>query len=164
MLLPRGPGPFLGSQTQRWGKAAAVTSGGAALTFCLTSIYSPCWCRHIGHIGTRLHKHLPVTACCSHHSPFEHMEGLDLWAAVSQHRVALPLVWTPMQFPCKIRHPLSADSPSTGTDPCRAAECFSWAPPFGSFVFGNRPSCSVSCIHGLMAKENLSNSTPREEE
>lgn len=79
---------------------------------------SPGWRRHV---GTRLQTHLPVAPCCSHHSPFGHVEGLQLCPAVTQRRVALPLVWTPIQFPWKIRHRLSADRPSTGRDPCSRA-------------------------------------------
>lgn len=154
MLPPRGLCPFSGSQARRWSKAAAIT-----LRRC-----SPHPPRHqhilpvgAGVIGTRLQTHLPVTPCCSHHSPFRHMEGLRLCPAVAQHRVALPLVWTPKQFPWKIRHCPSADHPSIGTDPCRAAEHFTWALPFGSILsLATDHNVQYPAVHRLMAKERAS--------
>lgn len=114
ILLPQGRGSFLGPHIQRWSKAAAVTLH-------ITSI-SSLWA------GTEVPacRHLPAAPCCRHHPSVGHTEGVQLCPAVTQHRLVLPLVWTPMQFPWEIRHPLPADCPSTGTEPCRAAKLILW--------------------------------------
>ena len=93
------------------------------------------------------------------------MQGLQLCPAVTQRRVALPLVWTPMQFPWKIRHRLSAERPSIGTDPCRAAEHFTWALPFGSFCLWQQTTMfSILCAQVDGKGKSLSNSSPGKEE
>lgn len=130
MLLRQGQGPSWVSLTQRWSKAAALT-----LTWSRSHPlhhHFPLW--H-GHEGTRMQAQLSSTRRCNYHSPCCTWKGFS--SPLLLHRdtgkgCPSPAV-EPIQIPLKIGHHLSPDHPSTRRNPCRAAEHFTQALPFGSF-------------------------------
>lgn len=113
--------------------------------------------------GTSLQTHPPAAPCCSHQPPFGHIQGLQLCPAVWS--CPTPLLWTPMLFPWEVRHFLTADHPSTGREPCRAAKHFTWAQPFGSFCLWQQTiMIGILCAQVDAKGKSLSNSSPGKKE
>lgn len=136
ILPPQGQGPFLGPDTEH--KAAAVTlrkcspHPAPAHPLCRAGTEAPA-CRHL------------------RAAPFGHT-AVQLCPAVTQHRAALPLVWTPNANPMGNKTP----SPSWLSQHWNRALRSSKAHPLALFVFGNRQQRWVSHVHRLMAKERAS--------